>query len=111
MSNEQSDTLKIKQAINRIANVYPTFLKNNWEEPVERLALLIQEEILKEKQRLEWILDNSVQLLKLPNNTPIKLFPNGKIRIESMGTFDSINEAYYRLQRKIGNFSANINDS
>ncbi len=70
------------------------------------------EAIVRDHIRLKFLLENTVELLKLPANTPIKLFPNGKIRIEGMGTFNSITEAYNRLQRKLGNFSAEtINDS
>jgi hypothetical protein len=70
------------------------------------------EAIVRDHIRLKFLLENTVELLKLPANTPIKLFPNGKIRIEGMGTYNSITEAYNRLQRKLGNFSAEtINDS
>jgi hypothetical protein len=70
------------------------------------------EDIVRTHIKLKFLLENTVELLKLPANTPIKLFPNGKIRIEGMGTYNSINEAYSRLQRKLGNFSAEtINDS
>lgn len=110
--NIEDTILKIKECINRIANVYPTFINNNRDEPLERLACAIQYELFKEQTQLQFLLENTVELLKLPANTPIKLFPNGKIRIEGMGTYNSINEAYNRLQRKLGNFSAEtINDS
>lgn len=63
-------------------------------------------ELIADYHKLQWILTNSVELCKLPNNTPIKLFPNGKIRIDRMGTYNNISEAYNALQRKNGNFSA-----
>ncbi|MCL5460018.1 hypothetical protein M3M33_15385, partial [Loigolactobacillus coryniformis] len=60
--------------------------------------------------KLSYILCNFETILEhrkrvKPNNSPVFLYPNGKIRIPVMGTYTTINEAYKALKRLNGDTS------
>lgn len=60
--------------------------------------------------QLSWIMTNFESILQQrrnvkPNNSPVLLFPNGKIRLPSMGTYPSIEDAYRALKRSSGDLS------
>lgn len=60
--------------------------------------------------QLSWIMTNFESILQMrrnvkPNNSPVLLFPNGKIRLPSMGTYRSIEDAYKALKRSSGDLS------
>lgn len=57
--------------------------------------------------KLQYILANIEEILSskfkmIPNNNPIQLYPNGKIRLSRIGTFPSIDEAHKAVSRAMG---------
>jgi hypothetical protein len=58
--------------------------------------------------QLQYILANIEDVLAtkykmIPNNNPIQLYPNGKIRLSRMGTFPNIDKAYQAVVKAVQN--------
>jgi hypothetical protein len=60
--------------------------------------------------KLTFIITQHEEILQMrrgvkPNNSPIQIFPNGKVRIPKLGTYTSVDEAYKALRRTSGDTS------